>query len=90
MSETLFEGFGEPTPKRQRKGHVSLPIEPLAYGWVVVRTRAGVYPFFHLVKCQLTHGSIATLCGLTGSALSNIGVDSMIRCPSCDIAEQLS
>ena len=90
MTDQLFDGFGSPTPPRKKRAPVTIPIEPLAPGWMSVRHTGGVYPYSHKVKVQLPLSGMVTLCGLKGSALSNIGVDYMVRCPSCDIAEQLS
>ena len=90
MTDQLFEGYGTPTTPRKKRAPVALPTEPLQPGWVTVRNTHGVYPFSHRVKVRLPLSGMVTLCGLKGSALSNIGVDYMVRCPSCDIAEQLS
>ena len=93
MSETLFDttDYGPETPKRRQRPGVTLPTEPLVRGWTVVRHRHGVYPFFHLIKTEdPAYSVVVTMCGLKGSRLSNVGVDYMVRCPSCDIADQLS
>jgi hypothetical protein len=69
---------------------VEIPLEPLAPGWHVIRNHHGVTPFFHQIKANLTYGSVSTLCGLKGSTITNAGVRWMVRCPICDLAEQMS
>jgi hypothetical protein len=89
MTDQLFEGYGTPKPPRKRSV-VTIPTEPIQPGWFTVRHTQGVYPYSHRVKTELPLSGMVTLCGLKGSKLSNIGVDYMVRCPSCDLADQLS
>jgi hypothetical protein len=87
--EALFEGFGEPTPKRARKEVPLQPMEPLAPGWTYVRNGNGVIPYAHLIQSQSSNGAVTTRCNRVGQLLSNEGVTVMLRCPECDMDLQL-
>lgn len=61
-----------------------LPVEPLAPGYTYLRDADGVIPHAHLMASMNS-----TLCGRSGTRISNFGVTQMRRCPECDIAAQL-
>jgi hypothetical protein len=87
--DALFEGFGEPTPKRVRKEAPAQPMEPLAPGWEYVRNNHGVLPFAHLIQSRASNGSARTRCGKVCQLLPTEGVALMLRCPECDMDLQL-
>ena len=98
MNDRLFDmteyGGAELTAKEQRaakprKVRIDYPVEPLQPGWTVVRQRAGLLPFFHLVASTNPLMGVATLCGQAGSRVTNEAVTEMVRCPMCDAAQQL-
>lgn len=67
----------------------SLPVEPHVEPWVVLRTTRGVAPFFHIPRGVNDYRSTVALCGLTGTEVTNLGVDEMIRCPLCQLETEL-
>lgn len=95
LQSRLFDiapyGGAEPTAAETPKprGEVTLPVEDHVDPWALVRSRTGVYPFFHLENARNDHGAITTVCGLIGTKVTNEGVKQMVRCPSCDLGAQL-
>jgi hypothetical protein len=87
--DALFEGFGEPTPKRVKAKAPAQPMEPLLPGWTYVRNGNGVLPYAHLIQSQSTNRAVKTRCNRVGQLLSNVGVVVMLRCPECDMDLQL-
>lgn len=85
MTDTLFDPdvYGPGTKPRKRSEQAKLPVEPFAEPWELIRRRDGVAPFFHLPRTRSSTGATVTLCGLTGTSITNLGVDQMIRCPLC-------
>lgn len=97
-TERLFDidAYGGETPKERRAAtrsvasrRATLPVEPHVEPWVVLRTRLGVVPFFHLPRGRNDYNSTVALCGLTGTQVTNLGVDEMIRCPLCQLETEL-
>lgn len=101
LNETLFdlEPYGGETPrqraaaKRAESAAIERssrpPVEPHLEPWVLMRDRSGVMPYFHLIRARIDTGASVTACGMMGTQISNVGVDQMIRCPTCDIAVQV-
>ena len=98
IDERLFDVTnygGEQTPaekraiKRQAAARALLPVEPHVDPWVMLRTRQGVAPYFHLPAGRNGFESTVGLCGMTGTAITNTGVDEMIRCPLCQLETEL-
>jgi len=58
-------------------------------GWTYMRDRLGMIPYAHLIAGVSTNSAATTLCGRTGTRITNAGVTEMRRCPGCDIALQL-
>lgn len=91
MNERLFDvtayGGYDPTPKEKRKERKTLGIEhavePREEGWMLIRQRQGLLPFFHLIASTNPLGGVATHCALAGSVVPT-DIDEMIRCPSCE------
>jgi len=85
MTNQLFDWEVDEKPKRRPPA--TIPQEPLEAGWYAFRNRRGVAPFFHLLAWESPQIGAATVCGLEGTKLSNVGVDHMIRCPLCELAK---
>lgn len=83
------DDYGPGRTPRTRAARVELPVEPLAPGYTYMRDNQGVMPYAHLIKCWLPGDAWMTLCGKAGTKITNAGVETMIRCPSCDVAQQL-
>ena len=105
MTDTLrlfdLEPYGgnEPTPSETRaserldRASKRLRDEPivesLAPGYRYLRNNTGVLPYAHLIASMASSGATVTLCGKIGTQLTNEGVTQMIRCPECDLGQQL-
>jgi hypothetical protein len=95
MNDTLFDlgPYGGEPAQRLRSSELErvaeVPVEDLAPGWRWIRNRSGVQPYAHLIKAQMNTQSVLTMCDRVGSALSNEGIKQMLRCPECDLAQQL-
>ena len=95
IHETLFDldPYGGEPAQRLRSSELErvaeVPVEDLAPGWRWIRNRSGVQPYAHLIKAQMNTQSVLTMCDRVGSALSNEGIAQMLRCPECDLAQQL-
>jgi hypothetical protein len=97
MSETLADQgqlfdpdeFGPGRKPRAARVKPDLPVEPLAPGYTYMRDSQGVMPYAHLIAGWNSAGATVTLCGRAGTKITNAGVEVMIRCPGCDIAQQL-
>jgi hypothetical protein len=61
----------------------------LAPGYTYLRDSRGVIPFAHLIGSWAPNSAVRSLCGRTGTKITNAGVDSMVRCGECDAAQQL-
>ena len=90
MSETLFDpdlyGPGRQPRRTTRERSTSLPVEPHTEPWAAIRQHGGVAPFFHLPRGRNGYNATVAMCGLTGTEITNAGVDQMIRCPVCVVA----
>lgn len=62
------------------------PIEPLAPGYSYLAEHDG---YAHLIQTITPGGGATTVCGRTGTKLSNRGLTEMVRCPECDLFRQL-
>lgn len=98
-TETLFDlepYGGAETPREQaartraasREASRSI-VEPHLDPWVLIRDRAGVKPYFHLVRSRVSTGAVSTMCGIMGNQITNVGVAQMVRCPGCDVGAQV-
>lgn len=82
--------FGPGRKVRQPRPTVDLPVEPLAPGYTYMRDSKGVIPYAHLIAGFNNTGASIAMCGRAGTKITNAGVEVMIRCPGCDIAQQLA
>jgi hypothetical protein len=86
-------GGAEPTPfevRAERQAPPAPVVEPLAPGYQYMRDRRGVMQFAHLIASHAPSGASMAACGKIGTLITNAGVESMIRCQECDLAQQLS
>jgi hypothetical protein len=92
MTDTLFDAdlYGPGTPPRAATRSVAPRVEAHQDPWVLIRDRGGVRPFFHLPQSRVNTGAVATVCGIIGNQITNVGVDQMVRCPGCDVGVQVN
>lgn len=55
-----------------------------------MRTRQGVIPYVHLIKATTDINGVLTMCNRWGTTMPRFDDDRGIRCPECDIAQQLT
>lgn len=91
MADTLFDPdiYGPGTKPRSRPVASTATVEPHIEPWLLIRDRAGVKPFFHLVRARADTGAVVAICGIMGNQISNVGVTQMVRCPACDVGTQI-
>jgi hypothetical protein len=83
------DNYGPGTPPRQMRMMLEPIVEPLAPGYIYLRDKRGMLPYAHLIGGVATNSAATTLCGRVGTRVINLGVEVMIRCPECDLAQQL-
>jgi hypothetical protein len=88
VSDTLFDPdvYGPGRKPRKQPVATNPLIEPFQEPWELMRRRDGVAPYFHMPRTRNMWGATVAMCGLQGPAISNVGVDQMIRCPVCVVA----
>lgn len=88
---SLFDAdqYGAGTPPRNAATKPEPVVEAHEEPWLLIRRSSGVVPYFHLPKAHNGVGSVITCCGLTGTPITNAGVDQMVRCGECDVAAQV-
>lgn len=95
MTDTLFDpdvygpGTKRSASRRLADRRAAFPVEPHAEPWELIRQRDGVAPFFHVPLSTNPLGATVAACGLQGNAITNAGVEQMIRCPVCVVALEM-